>query len=282
MAGAGGSTNGRGTRCMRVAGLSGLVACVGLWLWAVPAWATKPDPVHKVGICHQTASHTNPYVILNVDEASVNGNTGDDRGQGDHNAEHEGPVWYEGIEGEWGDIIPPFYDDGSPGSWPSRNWDAAGQAIFANGCEIPAEAGPSPTTPPPSETTPPGTETTPPGTEATPPGTETTPPGTETTPPWTETTPPSPPPSQSTSPPPTEASPPTVEPSPPTVEPTRTRGKTPPPAGATKVKPPSGPLAFTGPEAAAPLAGLSLSLLTIGSGLMWLGSRRRRDGADGT
>lgn len=33
--------------------------------------ATKPDPEHKVAICHRTASDTNPYVYIEVDEASL-------------------------------------------------------------------------------------------------------------------------------------------------------------------------------------------------------------------
>ena len=35
------------------------------------ALATQPDPEHKVGICHRTASDTNPYVYIEVDEASL-------------------------------------------------------------------------------------------------------------------------------------------------------------------------------------------------------------------
>jgi len=38
---------------------------------AVSASATAP-PDHKVGICHRTASMTNPYVFIEVDIASLN------------------------------------------------------------------------------------------------------------------------------------------------------------------------------------------------------------------
>jgi hypothetical protein len=106
------------------------------------AGATKPDDLHKVTICHRTNSTTNPYVQNDVDEASVDGDSGNDKGQGDHLMEHTGPVWdantiYPAPHNgdQWGDIIPPFYNDGvTLTGYPSLNWDAAGQAIFYNGC----------------------------------------------------------------------------------------------------------------------------------------------------
>ncbi len=111
-----------------------------------PALATEGDP-HKVTICHRTNSVTNPYVVITVDVASVDGDEGNDNGQGDHLLEHLGPVFdvnnpppppHNGDQ--WGDIIPPFYDDGvTLTGFPSLNWDAAGQAIFDNGCNFPGE-----------------------------------------------------------------------------------------------------------------------------------------------
>jgi hypothetical protein len=104
-----------------------------------PALATQPDPLHKVTICHRTDSEKNPYVQITVDEASVDGNAGNDKGKGDHLLEHVGLVWAGPStpkEPKWGDIIPPFYSDGSTlTGYPSLNWDAAGQAIFDNGCK---------------------------------------------------------------------------------------------------------------------------------------------------
>jgi hypothetical protein len=114
----------------------------------VPVAATQPDPLHKVTICHRTNSTTNPYVIITVDEASVDGDNGNDNGKGDHLLEHLGPVWDANTVyppphngDQWGDIIPPFYSDGvTPTGYPSLNWDAAGQALFANGCNFPGES----------------------------------------------------------------------------------------------------------------------------------------------
>jgi len=93
----------------------------------------------KVTICHATNSNTNPYTHPTVDADAVDGDTGNDNGNGDHQT-HTGPVWNPLLKDQqisWGDIIPPFYEDGSPGYWPSKNWDTAGQALYRAGCQIP-------------------------------------------------------------------------------------------------------------------------------------------------
>lgn len=103
----------------------------------------------KVKICHRTASHTNPYTAPEVDADSIDGDDGNDNGQGDHYVNHTGPVWYSGIQGEWGDIIPPV-----TGVHNGLNWTAQGQGFYNNNCNIPTVT-PTPTptvTPTPTPT----------------------------------------------------------------------------------------------------------------------------------
>lgn len=90
----------------------------------------------KITICHRTDSVTNPYVQITVDPNAADGDTGNDNGQGDHAAEHQGPVPTNETEAQafkdsnimWGDIIPPH------DNFPGLNWTAEGQAIYNNGC----------------------------------------------------------------------------------------------------------------------------------------------------
>jgi hypothetical protein len=119
-----------------------------LYLIGPVAATPATNDLHKVTICHRTNSVTNPYVIETVDVASVDGDAGNDNGKGDHLLDHLGPVFdvnnpppppHNGDQ--WGDIIPPFFDDGvTLTGFPSLNWDADGQAIFENGCNLPGES----------------------------------------------------------------------------------------------------------------------------------------------
>jgi hypothetical protein len=124
------------TRMAVVLAAVGALALSAMYL-VRPANATQGDP-HKVIICHRTDSEKNPYVRIDVDVASVDGDAGNDHGKGDHLLEHTGAVWAgpdTPKEPKWGDIIPPFYDDGvTPTGYPSLNWNDAGKAIFDNGC----------------------------------------------------------------------------------------------------------------------------------------------------
>lgn len=95
----------------------------------------KTNAHNKVTICHATGSKKNPYVRITPDAAGVvSGHAG-----------HQ----------DKRDIIPPFdyYDaSGSLQHFPGLNWDEKGQAIYMNGCRIPAPGStttvPTPTTPP--------------------------------------------------------------------------------------------------------------------------------------
>jgi hypothetical protein len=101
-------------------------------------------------------------------------------------------------------------------------------------------------------------------TVTTPPPVTTTPPPVTTTPPPVTTTPP--PPVTTTPPPPVTTTPPP----PPVGGPGPGNPPNNPPAN----NPPS-TLAFTGPEAALPIGALAVALATAGTGMMWLGRKRR-------
>jgi len=103
-------------------GLLGVLSAVAL---ATTSWAVMAGPAvarETIKICHATGSNTNPYVTENpAKDGDVSGH-----------ADHTGPIWFDGITVEWGDIIPPFDFEG--GSFPGLNWDAYGQATWNADC----------------------------------------------------------------------------------------------------------------------------------------------------
>ena len=92
----------------------------------------KGNPNGKQTICHRTSSNTHPYVV----------NTPDKNGDVSGHAKHTGPVWSPGLKAnhvKWGDIVPPFdyVSHGVTKHFAGQNWDANGQAWFANSCRVP-------------------------------------------------------------------------------------------------------------------------------------------------
>jgi uncharacterized repeat protein (TIGR01451 family) len=78
-----------------------------------------------VTICHATASATNPYVQESPDADSI--------------------VKDNGHDSHPDDIIPPFsYGENGDQHYAGKNWDARGQAIWGNGCEVPKPPEPTP------------------------------------------------------------------------------------------------------------------------------------------
>jgi hypothetical protein len=238
----------------------------GIAVWVTAGYASATPDHTMVTICHRTAAYTNPYVQINVDPASADGDTGNDNGQGDHAVEHTGPVFDPSTmhQGDtWGDIIPPHDNFGG------LNWDATGQAIYTDGCNV-TPTSPPPTSPPPCEQTYQGCPTDSP----TPP--PTSPPPCEQTYQGCPTDSPTPPP---TSPPPTSTPQPTQTPSP-TETPSPSPGRPPhhdplPGAANGSQGPPPHDLAFTGFDKSQ-LFGLIL--LLAGLGLLCIGLGRPRDG----
>jgi hypothetical protein len=94
----------------------------------IPGDEEPPPPgENKVPICHARnfGQAGDPYNMPNPSvEGILNGHAG-----------HTGPVFFEGIEEQWGDIIPPF-DFGPGAQFDGLNWDAEGQAIYFNNCNV--------------------------------------------------------------------------------------------------------------------------------------------------
>jgi uncharacterized repeat protein (TIGR01451 family) len=104
--------------------------------------SSEPVPV-KVTICHRTNSVSNPYNKITVSLNAVDG-----EGHSDHQGHDEGGIFdpavdYPPNQKDWGDIIPPFDENGDqipdPSFPGSLNWPL-GQTIFENGdCEVTGE-----------------------------------------------------------------------------------------------------------------------------------------------
>ena len=118
---------------------------------AAPTFAATD--AQSVNICHATASNSNPY-IAESPSVQANGATEGELTGGHSN--HAGPVWFDGIQVAWGDIIPPYVYVPNGYIFPGLNWTTAGQAIFNNGCNIPSTTTTTTTT----STTTTGTSTT--------------------------------------------------------------------------------------------------------------------------
>jgi hypothetical protein len=137
----------------RIAVACVLVAAVVCALLAsvLPALAA---PALKIGFCHRTDAVSNPYVYDKTDADSII-----KQGHG----VHLGPIFpATGINGKWGDIIPPFHY--SAGDYPGRNWSARGIFIVSKQCAVQIEPPESSTTtttvPNESTSTSPGESTT--------------------------------------------------------------------------------------------------------------------------
>lgn len=121
-----------------------LAAAVCLLLVGGGLNVASSEPAHvKVTICHRTNSVSNPYNKITVSLNAVDG-----EGHSDHQGHDEGGIFdpaidYPPNQKDWGDIIPPFDENGDPItdlSFPgSLNWPL-GQTIFENGdCEVTGE-----------------------------------------------------------------------------------------------------------------------------------------------
>ncbi|CAN5708413.1 hypothetical protein BH24CHL5_BH24CHL5_02020 [soil metagenome] len=89
-------------------------------------------PGNNLTICHATPAEVNPYVVITPSISSEGFVEG---GHSDHT----------------GDIIPPYYYAPTGFHYDGLNWDAEGQAIYENDCNVPEPTAPptdAPTLPP--------------------------------------------------------------------------------------------------------------------------------------
>lgn len=130
--------------------LTAVVLTSGFWAATAVAGRHSSGKSGHVTICHRTGSHHNPYVVISPSASGV---------YHGHYSEHNEHAVFPNTaaDGKWGDIIPPFQYKGVTYS---LNWDAAGQAIWSNGCRPVPSGGTTTTTNSTTTMTTPGSTTT--------------------------------------------------------------------------------------------------------------------------
>lgn len=113
-----------------LAPVAAAVLVSGFWAATAVAGHRGSAQSGHVTICHRTGSRHNPYVVISPSASGV---------YHGHYLQHDEHAVFPNAasDGKWGDIIPPFQYQGVTYS---LNWDAAGQAIWSNGCR-PATSG---------------------------------------------------------------------------------------------------------------------------------------------
>ena len=125
------------TATTSVAAMVGIAALAMMSPVAAEEHTTGQENREPISICHRTKAIKNPYEKITVDADSVDGDAGNDKGQGDHYLEHLGSIADPATMtngSTWGDIIPAI-----PGVHAGRNWTSAGQAIYNANCSYPDE-----------------------------------------------------------------------------------------------------------------------------------------------
>jgi len=232
--------------------VTALALLVSLLVFGGVALAT-PDPEgdgHKVGICHRTASDSNPYVYIEVDEASLSPGHLDNADPG-----HKPTFWKS---------------DGTFRGVAHSDGDAKDDYLAPNGASDCEDFTTTTTTVPPTTTV---TTTTVPPCEGEQCTTTTVPPTTTTTVPTSTTTVPSTTTTTVTTTVPTESSTTSTPPG-------ETSVTKPPKQGPSEGPPNDSPrkLAFTGlsAENVVVIVLTMVLLAALGSGLLYLGSKRAR------